>query len=243
MKTNTKLAAIIIGLTFMFACSTDDKIFTSSTITTDERIVENYDGIDVSSAFTVDIEFSDTEELIEIEANKNLQQHIIVENHKGKLKIKLDNNIRIHGGNMVLKAHIITKNPISSVSANGASHIVFVNTLHADNVSFKVTGASSITGSIESGIIDAEIGGASSLILNGMTTTLNGSLSGASLLSNFNLITDDVNLHLSGASNSSITAKNKIDLVASGASVLRYKGNAIEDNVKLSGASQIINMD
>ena len=88
MKTNTKLAAIIIGLTFMFACSTDDKIFPSSTVTTDERIVENYDGIEVSSAFTVDIEFSDTEELIEIEANKNLQQFIIVEKSNGKLKIK-----------------------------------------------------------------------------------------------------------------------------------------------------------
>ncbi len=243
MKTNTKLAAIIIGLTFMFACSTDDKIFPSSTITTDERIVENYDGIEVSSAFTVDIEFSDTEELIEIEANKNLQQHIIVEKSNGKLKIKLENNISIRGGNMVLKAHIITKNPISSVSVNGASHITFVNTLKADIVYFKLTGASSIDGSIESNILDAEVEGASSLRLKGATTQLNGRLTGASLLNNFDLITNDVDLHLSGASNSSITAKNKIDLVASGASVLRYKGNAIEDYVKLSGASQILNMD
>jgi hypothetical protein len=92
-------------------------------------------------------------------------------------------------------------------------------------------------------MIYAEIGGASSLILKGMATRLSGRLSGASLLSNFDLITDDVDLHLSGASNSSITAKNKIDLVASGASVLRYKGNAIADNIKLSGASQIINID
>jgi hypothetical protein len=243
MKTNTKLALIILGLTFTIACSTDDKIFPSSTITTDERIVENYDGIEVSSAFTVDIEFSDTEELIEIEANKNLQQFIIVEKSNGKLNIKLENNIHIHGGNMVLKAHIITKNPISSVSAKGASLITFVNTLQADIVYFKLTGASSIDGSIESNMLDAEVEGASSLILKGMTTRLNGRLTGASLLSNFDLITNDVDLHLSGASNSSITAKNNIDLVASGASVLRYKGNAIENNINLSGASQIINMD
>jgi len=243
MKTNTKLAVIIISLTFMFACSTDDKIFPSSTITTDERIVENYDGIEVSSAFTVDIEFSDTEELIEIEANKNLQQYIIVEKSNGKLKIKLENNTHIHGGNMVLKAHIITKNPLNSVSASGATLITFVNTLKADVVHFKLTGASTIDGSIESNILDAEIEGASNLRLKGMTTQLNGRLSGASLLSNFELITNDVDLNLSGASNSSITANNNIDLVASGASVLRYKGNAIEDNIKLSGASQIINMN
>ena len=243
MKTNTKLALIILGLTFTIACSTDDKMFPSSTITTDERIVENYDGIEVSSAFTVDVEFSDTEELIEIEANKNLQQYIIVEKSNGKLKIKLENDTHIHGGNMVLKAHIITKNPISSVSASGASHIILVNTLEADIVYFKLTGASTIYGAIESNILDAEVEGASSLTLKGMTTQLNGRLTGASLLNNFDLITNDVDLNLSGASNTSITANNNIDLVASGASVLRYKGNAIEDNVKLSGASQIINMD
>lgn len=243
MKTTTKLAAIIIGLTFMFACSTDDKVFPSSTITTDVRIVDDYDGIDVSTAFTVDVEFSDTEELIEIEANKNLQQYIIVEKRNGKLIIKLENNTNIHGGNMVLKAHIITKNPISSVAVSGASHMTFVNTLEADVVYFKLTGASTIDGSIASNLLDAELEGASNLTLKGMTNQLNGRLSGASLLNNFDLNVNDVDLNLSGASNTSITAKNKIDLKASGASVLRYKGNAIEEDIELSGASQIINMN
>ena len=144
---------------------------------------------------------------------------------------------------MVLKAHIITKNPISSVAVSGASHMTFVNTLEADVVYFKLTGASTIDGSIASNLLDADLEGASNLTLSGMTNQLNGRLSGASLLNNFDLNVNDVDLNLSGASNTSITAKNKIDLKASGASVLRYKGNAIEEDIELSGASQIINMN
>jgi len=240
----TRLIGIIFGsLLIINACTTDDKIFSSDTITTETRFIDNYDGINVSTTFTIDVEFSDTEEKIEIEANKNLHEYVEVDKINGKLIIKLRDGISISGDNVVLKAHIITKNNLVYFSAIGASHIILNNTLDADEVTLNLSDASLFDGSLYANSIVAELTGASNVTLHGSTNSIIANLSGASFLSDFEMVTDNAKIHLSGASDTSLTVNNNIDLVASGASILKYKGGATIGQIELSGASQIIKMD
>lgn len=98
MKTTIKFTALLIGLTILLnSCDNQNKIIPSSSITTEERVVQDYTGIEVSTAFLVDITYSATEESIIIEANENLHEFIEVEKVNNVLRIKLRDNINVGG--------------------------------------------------------------------------------------------------------------------------------------------------
>ena len=244
MKTQTtKLLMMLIGLSISFsACKEINIILPSETVTTQEKFVQNYSGLEVSTAFTVDVQFSDTDERIEVEANENLHPFIVVEKVNNTLRIKLKKGIQVRG-NSTLKIHIVTKNNKDYYAASGASHIILMDSLLSDNVTISLSGASTFSGTISVNSLSAFIDGASSASLSGTTSSLSAHLSGASTLRDFDMITQHADLDLSGASQSNLTVNNTIDLSASGASVFKYKGSATIGQLNLSGVSQIMKVN
>ncbi len=59
----------------------------------------------------------------------------------------------------------------------------------------------------------------------------------------YKMITQDISLQLSGASHASLTVNGNNDFIASGASILKYKGTGEINYLDLSGGSQILKMD
>ena len=242
-NSTTKIAIMLIGLsTLIISCDNFHDNAPSANVTTQERFVQDYTGIEITDAFLVDIEYSATEESIIIEANDNLHQFIEVEKVNGILRIKLKDRVNIRG-NATFKAHIITNNYLNSFSASGASNITLISPQEAVDVNIRLSGASFFTGEIIANSITAYLDGASNASLNGIANTINVNADGASFVSSYNMITQDARIQLSGASQVSLTVDGSIDLSASGASMLRYKGNAQVNYLALSGASQIIKVD
>lgn len=214
----TKTLAILLGIsTTFFGCHDFNTILPSATVTTQEEQFENYEGIEISSAFTVDVEFSDTEESILIEANENLHEYIEVEKIHGVLRIRLKNGVHVRGRN-ILKAHIITKKHLETFSVSGASQIILNNELVTEDVNISLSGASTFSGAIYASYISLFVDGASSTSITGSSELLTANVSGASLINNYELHVQDVNLNLSGASQVNLTANGVIDITASGAS-------------------------
>ena len=242
-NSTTKITIMLIGLSTLFiSCDNFHDNAPSANVTTQERFVQDYTGIQVEDAFLVDIEYSATEEAIIIEANDNLHQFIEVEKVNGMLKIKLRDRIHIRG-KATFKAHIITKNYLDFFSAAGASRLILINPQVSNDVNIRLSGASFLTGEIMANSITAYLDGASNAPIQGSANTLTVNASGASQMGSFEMITGDARLRLSGASNVSSQINNSIDLVASGASVLLYKGTPQINNLDLSGASQIVKAD
>ena len=80
--------------------------------------------------------------------------------------------------------------------------------------------------------------------MQGSTESLSLDATGASTLSDFDMVVQDkANIRLSGASNANLTINGTIDISASGASNLRYKGTGSITDIDLSGASQVIKVD
>jgi len=121
--------------------------------------------------------------------------------------------------------------------------MTLINPQESADVNISLSGASFLTGEIKANSITAYLDGASNASLNGIINNINVNASGASLLSTFTMITQDARLQLSGASQTSLTVNGNIDLVASGASVLTYKGTASISHLDLSGASQIVKIN
>ena len=87
--------------------------------------------------------------------------------------------------------------------------------------------------------ISSEITGASSLKLSGETKDLVISASGASHAKCFELMSENADVDLSGASSADVFASISVKGEASGASNVKYKGNATSVVVNTSGAGSV----
>lgn len=242
MKTiKSILFGLLIAVSFT-SCINSTTVHPSKNVTTLDKFISDYDGLEVSSAFTVDVQYSPTNESIEIEANENLHQYIEVEKVNGLLRIRLQNGVGI-SGNSTLKAHIVSNDILDYYSASGASIIMLKDPLTADGVTINLSGASHFNGTITAGSIDTHIDGASNANLKGSTESLDAHLSGASTIGDYDLVVRDAEIYLSGASQANLTINGTIDIAASGASTLRYKGTGSITAIDVSGASQVIKVD
>ncbi|ASO06576.1 head GIN domain-containing protein [Arenibacter algicola] len=207
-------------------------------ITTREVSFTGYSALKISDPFSTYVRFSDTEEKIEIEANENLHDKVIVEMADGTLGIRLKNHTSIRG-NPTLNVYIVTKS-ITDFDLSGASKLSLESELVASDVSIELSGASEFTGELDIQQLELEASGAAYVDLFGQVDKLDASLSGASTLKNYDLSVKALDIRLSGASDAYLSVTETIDIDASGASKLRYKGSPIIVKSKLSGASEII---
>ncbi|RLD21272.1 MAG: hypothetical protein DRI71_09255 [Bacteroidetes bacterium] len=239
----TKIAIMLFGLSIILSsCDDNNDINPSSNITRQDRTIIDYSGIEISTAFTVDITFSSTEDKIEIEANENLHALIDVVKSGNNLVIKLKDNTNIHG-NTTLKAHIITSNTLEEIFVSGASLLTLNNRLDATNLGISISGASNFNGLLSATSIILNADGASNIELAGSAEQLSINGAGASTIGSYQMNVYDVTCNLSGACQTSLTVIGSIDLTASEASIFMYKGGAQVTNLNLSGASQIIKVN
>ena len=225
----------------LFTCEIyESDVRPSGKITTVEATFSDYDAIDASSAFTVYLSFSDTDETIEIEANENLHEYIEVKKENGTLVIGVANNVRIRGKS-TLNAYITTKS-ISSFSASGASRFVIEDVVDQDRAHIYLYGVSSFNGALDVDLLFADISGASVMNITGSCNDFEFEASGASVLRDYTFSTNTIKAELSGASHAALTVDQEIDVEASGASILRYRGDAVITNQDLSGASSVKKM-
>lgn len=240
MKTTTFLTGLILLAGITTSCSKDDHSVTpSGSVTTVTKSVYEFEELEVSDAFAVFVAFSDADAPVVIEANSNLQPYVIVENHGDRLYIGLDDRINIHKGNAVLNVYITTRT-LESITAGGAVYIELQNPLVADAVDIRLEGASVLSGTLHAGDIDAEVHGASAMMVNGTTGSFHIDASGASHMEGFGFMTHELKAHLSGASNLMLTVDDELKVNASGASSVVYRGNGVITSQELSGASTIV---
>ena len=178
---------------------------------------------------------------IEIEANDNLQDKILVSKDGNTLKIRLQNNLSVRG-NATMKAYITTRN-ISQYRISGDSYVELENALLAPNVSIDVTGDSRFTGEIQAATLFVDLKGDSEVDVFGATNTLSADLSGDSELKDYDMSVEDLILELSGDSEAFLSVSETIDVDASGDSVLNYRGDADIIRQRLSGDSRIQKRD
>ena len=240
----TKVFAIILASVnlFLYSCDINEtQVIPDSKVTILQATFSDYEMIDASTAFSVYLTFSDTEESIEIEANDNLHKHIVVEKVGGVLKIGLEPNINVRGS-ATLNAYVTTKH-ISGYMASGASRFLVQSLIDFDEVSIYLSGASTFSGELEVNKLYADLSGASALNMDGTTNIFDLEASGASVMRDYGFETKSLNADLSGASNIYVTVDEDIDVEASGASILHYKGSAVIKNQDISGASMVKKMD
>lgn len=238
MKTKSiGIALALISLTF-YSCD-HDRIRAKGEVTEVEYSFSDYSTLKVSNAFNVYVSFSEGEESIRIKANDNLHDKIIVRKEDNALVIRLKRFTSVLG-NATLDAYITT-NSISDFDITGASHLYLEDEWIAQNGTIELTGASEFSGALNVSNLSLDMGGASNADIYGDVDYLNADLSGSSDLRDYDLSVNRLNIELTGASDANLSVNESIEIEATSASTLSYKGNAVIDRQELSGASEIKN--
>ena len=242
MKTKVILLAIL-SLGFIFtSCEKDDfDVVPSTKVTTTSFSASNISQLDVSDVFNVYVNFSATEESVQVEANENLHSLIEMSQSGNKLIIDLQKNTSI-SGTPVLNVYIKTAS-MNQVTAEGAAKVEFQNQLTGNYLDMELTGASTFRGSVSVDELVAKLDGAGKMEISGSSNSFDINADGASEMSDFNFATNTLNANLDGGCNISLTVNQKLNVKATGASNVYYKGNGVIESQNLSGASKIMKMD
>lgn len=233
-----KKLAIILSLAVLAAASTScKKIKGSNTITTEIRAVSNFTQIDVQDAFEVDVTYSATQELVEVEAPDNLHEYIETNVVSGKLKVHFKHNKNI-SCKTAIKIHITTTQ-LDKFDLSGASNVVLNNALTSSGFALGMSGASNFEGEVIVTNADIDLSGASNAKITGSASDAFVELSGASTIRKYEFEIGTLDVKLSGASTAFLTILNSMSVELSGASTLNYMGDPVITQINTSGASNI----
>ncbi len=162
-----------------------------------------------------------------------------MEQKNGKISISIKDNTQIKNGQAVLKVYL-QANGLKSIKGEGATKFFLEDTWEGSDLNLKLTGASEISGGVICTDLDIELTGASEAHLFGAAERLDIEAIGASSLGDFDFTTDYLDADLEGGSEVSITVNQMLDVKASGASKVYYKGQGSIQDQDLSGGSTII---
>ena len=190
----------------------------SGNITTETRTVnQDFKSIEVSTGIKVIVEQSDTKS-ITVEADDNLQKHIITKIENGVLKIESDENY-----NSTETPVVNVKMPvINGLSASSGSEISSSKPLISKNMNAKSSSGSTIDIEVEADAISLDSSSGSTIEASGKALKLETSSSSGSTIDAKDLMANEVNSEAASGSSTSVYPIVKLDAKAASGSSIGY---------------------
>ncbi len=198
-----------------------DEIKGSGKITTENRSVnQDFKSIEVSTGIKVIVEQSDSKS-ITVEADENIQKHIITKIENGVLIIESD---EIY--NLAPTAIVNVKMPvINGLSSSSGSEILSSKTLKTEKIDVKSNSGSKININVEADDITLESASGSNIEVSGKALKLETSSSSGSEIKADKLMANEVISQSNSGSNTSVYPIVKLDAKASSGSSIHYYKN------------------
>ena len=161
---------ILVALTALLFASCNhsmnlQSIEGSGNVTTENRnVAGDFKRIEVSNAIDLVIEQSDVTEVI-VEADDNLQKHILTKVENGTLIISCDKNSFIDTKSKKVRVKMPV---IEQLEANSSASITSINIVKGENITLKTSSAATINLSLESDDITCDTSSGSSINISGM---------------------------------------------------------------------------
>jgi hypothetical protein len=193
----------------------------------------NFDELEMGNAFYVHVVAGTTFEVTATGERNDLDDlDIFVQD--GKLTARYHNSWK----NRKRMDIDITMPDLAGVDFSGAVNATIDEFNNLPSIDIELSGASKCDFEGSGTTLKFDLDGASQLNVYGKMKFLDGEASGASQLNGFDLETEESNLEVSGASNAKVWVTRLLDVKASGASNVRYRGNP-KVKKEVSGGSSV----
>lgn len=202
--------------------------------------VADFKGVEVSGAIEMYLT-QDAVYSVKVETDKNLQQYIEVYKDGDILRVRTADNTNLDPTGKI-KVYVSAPS-YRKVGASGACKVIAESKLSADGtMDIDLSGASEANLDIKAPNVSVDATGACSVTLKGETKNLSIDGSGSTNVRAFDLLSENADVEISGAGDVDVYASVKLDANATGASSIRYKGNATV-STDISGAGSVKKMD
>jgi len=205
------------------------------------RDVKGFHGVNVSNAVDVYLSAGNQETVAVSAADVKWRDRIRTEVKDGILHIWLEKENWLKWGERNRKLRVyVSFTALDQVTGSGATNIYVDGVIQSNSLDISLAGASDFKGTIKAGRLQLNLSGASDARIVGTVegvTTVHSA--GASDLKGYDLVTDTCNANASGASDIRITVNKELNVHASGASGIYYKGAAVIRELHSSGASSV----
>ena len=203
-------------------------------VKSENRSVDNFHSLDVSGGFKV-ILSQTGEPSLKLETDENLHQYIESYVDGGVLYVSSTERI---GRSKALNLYV-NVDELRSIESSGASEIQTKGVLKTQKLSLDFSGAAEAHMNLVCQELKGDFSGAAELNLNGKASVVNFDASGAVEVNALEFETENFRLDISGAGEADIFVTKVLDINASGAVEVKYKGNPETINRDISGAADI----
>ncbi len=201
----------------------------------------SFHALKVSNAIDVIIKQGADEAVVVSASDEKYRNRIKTEVRDGVLRIWYDNDglkWNWNTGDKKLRAYVSVKN-LDIIDVSGACDVKVDGRLKGVDLQMKLTGASSFKGEVIFSKMAVIQSGASDATITGSVSDLSIESSGASDFKGFDLVTENCTADASGASDIKITVNKTLNVNATGASDINYRGTAVISSFRSSGASSV----
>jgi hypothetical protein len=228
---NLAIALLLIGSLLVSACLEEDPGPRQSDSRT--YAVVDFDRVEAGDALIITIKQGTTFSVQADGDRRNLDDLLVTKN--GSTLVLRYNHYEKRRYNTLIS---ITVPTLAGCDFSGAVNAQISGFAQEGLFTLSLSGASLAQLNMEAEELDFIISGASQLRLTGKGETLNGTISGASLLSAFDYPATQSKLLVSGASNGKVNVSQQLEVNASGASLILFRGNP-QLEVEISGESVV----
>jgi hypothetical protein len=240
MKTRIVLSFIIaagLGASLLSSCHIGC-IKGSHNQITDKRQIGNFEKIDVSGGFVINMK-QDSSNTLTVTADDNVMKYIRTEVSGTKLRIFTRKDIC---GDKPIAIDLGVKN-LKEIKGSGAVELVSEGRVAVQDLKLELSGASKVDMDLNAANIKTKASGATEINLKGQATSHDLHVSGAGKIFATDLVVGSYKIETSGAVNCKINVLKSLITNTSGASEIQYKGNPETIKTHKSGASEIKHID
>jgi len=203
------------------------------------RDVDGFTGVEVSTGIDVFLSQGNNFEVV-VEADENLQEVILTELEGDRLVVRTDRvNIRSAKSK---KVHV-TLPELEELKISSAGDCIGQTPFQCGDLRLSVSSAGDLTLEVEAGRINLDISSSGDVRLSGSAEVLDATLSSAGDLHAFDLLARMVDVNVSSAGDARVHATEELEMNASSAGNIYYRGEAEVVRSTSSSAGSIVRRD
>lgn len=209
-------------------------------VITETRNTESYDGISCAGSMDF-ILVSGTEGNIKIEGEENLLEYIIVKVKKGKLIVKVDDDVNLKPSRNKQIKITIPFQDVNVVALAGSGDLWNKDVITANNLKVALAGSGDVVLDIKTTTVEGSLAGSGDLTLKGDTNNLEAKVAGSGDFHGFDLNANHTEVSVAGSGDAKVVSNESLKARVAGSGDIKYKGNPSKEDTKVSGSGSISN--
>lgn len=237
IKLSIFLSFLVIGNTTTLAQnSRDNSITGSGNIITNTIKTQPYEILNISGPMEVTLE-KGSEGNINVTAEDNVQDRIVIESDGKTLTISMKNNTSLRNTKKI--KILVPVEEISAISLNGSGRVESKNMLKTPSLNLSISGSGDINADVAANILKVQLHGSGNIKLSGNAKDAEVKTTGSGNFEGKDLIAENAEVSISGSGDSTIHAKNTLNATILGSGSIFYMGNPDANKVKVRGSGKV----